>query len=137
MPATPPLGSIAASRLKLERPEKFDGTPAKLSNWLFNVHQFCTVSGVTTSEEIVKVAVTLLEGKALTWWRAVSIECWAALGLCSWREFSQHLEAEFRDVHHCLRNQTKLFDLKQKGSVARYNEEFRSLVLEVRHVMSA
>ena len=107
------IGSIAASRLKLDKPDKFDGHPAALSNWLFNVKQFCEVSGVTVSEEQVKVAVTLLSGKALTWWRAASLASWATLGLCSWREFENHFQDEFHDVHHTLRNQTKLFDLRQ------------------------
>ena len=75
-------GSLAASRLKLDKPEKYDGTPSSLSNWLFTTKQFCNVSGITISEDIVKVAVTLLTGKALTWWRAVSEEAWATLGVC-------------------------------------------------------
>ena len=44
---------------------------------------------------MVKVAVTLLTGKALTWWRAVSDEAWAVLGVCRWRDFCAHIEAEF------------------------------------------
>ena len=60
---------MASSNIKLERPSKFDGNAVKLSNWVFNVHQYCMVSGVTVSEEMVKVAVTLLCDRALTWWR--------------------------------------------------------------------
>ena len=65
-----------AAKLKLERPSKFEGYTRELSNWLFTVHQFCLVSGVTDGAEMVKVAVMLLGGRALTWWCAVSSEGW-------------------------------------------------------------
>ena len=34
--------------------------------------------------EIVKMAVTLLTGKALTWWRLVDNKNWVRLGICTW-----------------------------------------------------
>ena len=46
------------------------------------------------------------------------------------------METEFRDLHHALRHQSRLFDLWQRSSVARYNEEFRAIMLEVRNLMS-
>ena len=66
-----------ASNIKLEKPDKFNRDGQKLANWKFNVHQFCEVVGVTLSEEMVKMAVTLLTGKALTWWHSVATEGWA------------------------------------------------------------
>ena len=36
----------------------------KAGNWTFNIQQFCKVAGVTQPTEIVKMAVTLLTGKA-------------------------------------------------------------------------
>ena len=85
---------------------------------------------------MVKVAVTLLGGRALTWWRAVNSEGWATLGLCDWQTFSTRISQAFRDLHHDFRNQTKLLDLRQRTSVSKYNDEFRSLMMEVRQVMS-
>ena len=72
------------SNIKLDKPEKFDGDAAKLANWTFNVQQFCEVAGVTQTMEIVKMAVTLLTGKALMWLRSVANENWARLGICTW-----------------------------------------------------
>ena len=46
------------------------------------------------------------------------------------------METEFHDLHHAVRHQTHLFDLRQRSSVARYNEEFRAIMLEVRILMS-
>ena len=65
------------SNIKLEKPDKFDGDRQKLANWMFNVHQFCKVAGVTSSKKIVKMAVMLLTGKALSWWCSVAAEGWA------------------------------------------------------------
>ena len=86
---------------------------------------------------MVKVAVTLLGGRALTWWRAVSSEGWATLGLCDWQTFSTRISQEFRDLHHDFRNQMKLLDLRQRTSMSKYNDEFQSLMMEVRQVMSS
>lgn len=49
------------------------------------------------------MAVTLLTDKALTWWRAVSTEAWATLGVCDWTVFTAKIELEFRDLNHTLR----------------------------------
>ena len=46
------------------------------------------------------------------------------------------METEFGDLHHALHHQSRLFDLRQRSSVARYNEEFRAIMLEVRNLMS-
>ena len=83
-PAATGPGTLTGSNIKLEKPEKFDGDAQKLANWTFNIQQFCEVAGVTQPTEIVKMAVTLLTGKALTWWRSVANENWARLGICGW-----------------------------------------------------
>ena len=44
---------------------------------------------------------------------------------------------EFRDLHRMLCHQTRLFDLWQHASVAKYNEEFRVIMLVVCSLMSA
>ena len=93
-----------AAQLKLDKPEKYEGDARELQNWLFNLLQYCTVCGVIDDREQVKVAVTFLAGRALTWWRAVSIEPWATLGNCTWLDFTTHISAEFQDVHHQLRH---------------------------------
>ena len=41
---------------------------------------FVKWQAVTQTTEVVKMAVTLLMGKALTWWRSVVNENWAKLG---------------------------------------------------------
>ena len=68
------LGTLMSSNIKVEKPEKYDGDEKKLPNWTFNVQQFCKVAGVMHTTKVVKLAVTLLTGKALTWWRSVANE---------------------------------------------------------------
>ena len=58
-----------AYKMKLEKPEAFIGIPLKLQNFLVTIELYSSVCGVTSSTEMVKVAVTLLAEKALTWWR--------------------------------------------------------------------
>ena len=46
--AAPPAPTSSLHHgVKIEKPAKFDGTPNKLSNFLFTVKQYCTVTGVT------------------------------------------------------------------------------------------
>ena len=68
----PEQGTILSSKMKLEKPEPFTGILSKLQNFLFSVQLYSSVCTVISSTEIVKVAVTLLTEKALTWWRSVS-----------------------------------------------------------------
>ena len=59
-------GTLTGSNIKLDKPEKFDGDATKLAKWTFYIQQFCKVARVMQPTEIVKMAVTLLTGKALT-----------------------------------------------------------------------
>ena len=42
--------------------------PAKLLNFLFEVEQFCKVLNIDMQYESIKLAMTMLTSKALTWW---------------------------------------------------------------------
>ena len=86
--------SRTAASLKLDKPAKFEGDSKELANWLFNLEQYCLVCGITDVTEQVKVAMTFLAGRALTWWRAVACESWAMLGICSWIDFSAHITTD-------------------------------------------
>ena len=66
-----------AAQLKLDKPAKFEDESKELANWLFNLEQYCMICDVTDIKEQVKVAVTFLSGRALTWWRAVACKSWA------------------------------------------------------------
>ena len=42
---------IRGAKVKIDKPDKFEGNATELSNWLFTVKQFCAVSGVSDSTE--------------------------------------------------------------------------------------
>jgi len=61
--------------------------------------------------EKIDVAVTCLSEKALLWWRSKA-PSFAASG-CSFQDFMDALEMEFRDPDHDLRIRRRLHALKQ------------------------
>ncbi len=65
-----PQPTLIPREIKLQPPEVFDGTPSKLSTWVFTVRQYCVVSGITNGVCKQQLASRLLVGKAATWWRS-------------------------------------------------------------------
>ena len=63
-------------------------------------------------------------------------EPWAQLGTCDWAILMVKIGSEFQESNHILKMQTTLYDLKQRASVFKFNDQFRILILEVRSVMS-
>ena len=57
---------------------------------------FCALQ-LTNSYEKVDFAATMLEDKALTWWRSALARKTLVLGNVGWDEFKMKLEAQFRD----------------------------------------
>lgn len=92
--------------------------------------------GITLDTEQVKLAVTLLTGRAMTWWRSVSSEAWATLGICTWSEFEKKISEQFRDLNHVLRMRRELQKLRQTGSVQAYSTAFRDVWMEIRTELS-
>ena len=72
-------------------PEKFSGDAKALSYFLFTISLYADVIGISNAMEKIKLAVILLSGQALTWWRSVSMEAWATLGYCDWVMFASKL----------------------------------------------
>ncbi len=47
-----------------------------LPNWLFAMNAFFDAAGVCDGHEKTRFAITLLEGRALSWWRSVVSTNW-------------------------------------------------------------
>ena len=56
--------------------------------------------------------------------------------MCDWTTFATHIKIELRDLHHMLCNQSKLLDLHETTLIAKYNEAFLTLMMEVLTVIS-
>ena len=57
---------------EINRQAGFDGALKKANSFLFNIELCDSICGMTRNLEVIKVAVTLMTEKALTWWRSVS-----------------------------------------------------------------
>ena len=62
---------MAASKVKFTSPDPFKGDHTLLHTWLFRMNEYIELCGITISTEKVKIAVSGLDGAALTWWESV------------------------------------------------------------------
>ncbi len=79
------------SLLKPEKPHKFDGDGRKLNNWLFAIESYCLAMNVHNAVDVASFAVTLLEKRALTWWRTCLATGLAQIGTTGWFELKAGL----------------------------------------------
>ncbi len=63
------------SALKPAKPAKYNGSVRDLPNWLFAMEAFFDAACVYDHEK-TRFAITLLEGRALSWWRSVVSTNW-------------------------------------------------------------
>lgn len=70
------------------------------------------ILGVTDETDWVKYCVTLLSGKALTWWLGVADNALFKLGVIDFDDWSDALRKQFTDVDRELRLRRKLLNSK-------------------------
>ena len=131
---TAPAASTRPQLLKLvtkKPPTRFNGDPAKLQNWLFEVKQFLELAGFQSENDKAKYVVSLLEGKAQTWWRGFSQTASGDLTRLDFEDLEEYLVEQFEDVDRELKLRRKLKNLKQLTSVQNYVNEFRRVQLEL------
>jgi hypothetical protein len=75
--------------------------------------------------------VTLLSGRALTWWRTWVDRLPHIPTTLAFNNLVVELEKAFRDVDHVDRLRRRLASLKQTHSVSKYIDTFRSIVIEL------
>lgn len=76
-------------------------------------------------------AVTLLRGRALTWWRTWCDRIPNLHNTLQFLAFKNEIEKAFRDVDHVDRLRRRLATLKQTTSVSKYIDLFRNIVVEL------
>lgn len=79
------------------------------------------------------VAVTLLIGKAKTWWLSFATSHGAScmIGVMTWDDFHTFLEGEFVDEDRERKLLSRFDNFVQKGDLATYISNFRTLRLEL------
>src|SRR5260370_5682919 len=103
---------------------------------LFQFEQYAVLVGLTDREK-VQLAATFLEGPAAVWWRSVAIELQTHQppnNIITWTSFKNQLVQQFKPIDSTKMARDRLAELKQVGSVQKYNAEFNRLVLEAGNV---
>lgn len=83
-----------------------------MQSWLFQVRQYCDVVKLANEHDRVRLAVTLLTGQALVWWRQQVAREPNALNDMDWNDFVFGLESAFEDVDKEIRLRRRLQSLR-------------------------
>ena len=129
------VNGTVVSQVKASKPKVFSGKfgvdPAV---WTYYVDLYYEISGVKDEERKVMVAASYLVDRAATWWRNLAEHARVSgVKPCNgkWDVFKEKLIQAFRPVNHVKLARDKLATLKQYGSVAKYNDEFISLCMQI------
>ncbi len=80
--------------------------------------------------EKTRFAITLLEGRALSWWRSV-VSSNVVSSTPQWHNFVAELRKHFKDTDHEFQLRQRLASLKQTKSVDQYIERFREIITDM------
>jgi hypothetical protein len=129
--------AVQPIRVKPAKPKAFAAERGSDPDvWLFQFEQYADLVGLTDNEK-VRLAATFLEGPAAIWWRSKALELRAQQpphNVLSWDAFKQQLIQQFKPVDSAKMARDRLAELKQVGSVSKYNTDFNRLVLEAGNV---
>ncbi len=133
--AQPPVPPQPHVSIKPSAPKPYSGQRnSDPEVWLFQFEQYARLLNMT-DEQKVDYAAVQLEGPAATWWRSVVVVCERTnTPKPIWPAFKQQLITLFKPVDSAKVARDQLADLKQTGSVSKYNAEFMQLVLEAGNV---
>jgi hypothetical protein len=104
--------------------------------WLFQFDQYADIVHLSDTDR-VKLAATFLAGPAGVWWRATVIglkQLPPPDNMLTWPQFKQRLIHQFKPVDSAKIARDRLAELKQIGSVMKYNNDFNRLMLEAGNV---
>ena len=85
--------------------------------------------GVNNDDLQAKYAVTMFEGKALTWWCGMAGE--HALDFLSWRDLCTYLEDDFQDIDCELKLHWQIQGLRRTETVQKHENSFQICHLEL------
>lgn len=122
--------SAAAKLPNPAKPPDYDGSrrSGSVRTWAFQVRQYLRVARVDETHW-VQWAATQLRGNAAIWWENRCNQHGDAP--LAWAAFTQELAAEFEPLDRSRSARDRLAAVKQRNSVANFNAEFRSIILEI------
>jgi hypothetical protein len=118
--------------VKIPLPDFYDGHPLKLNDWLFQIQNFFNLVHIPESK-MVSLAVSLLRGSTLTWWRNLSPLTRPA----QFQDFQRALTQQFQIDDETRLARDLLAKLSQNSSVHSYTETFRSIILQIQDMTDA
>jgi hypothetical protein len=129
----PPPASVATP--KPARPKLYSGARGEdPAPWIFQFEQYASLARVS-NEQYTILAGTYLEKTAATWWQGIVTERnLLSQPLPTWDVFKTLLVANFQPINAAKVARDRLAELRQIGSVDKYNADFRRLILEAGNV---
>ena len=114
--------------IKYPAPKNYDGSDKiTAENWLFQLDTYFEVTEVPFDKRI-PVAILLLAGYALTWWKAQVRDNTEPR---TWDGFKNRIKAQFKQINASKKARVLLRQLTQTTSVASYTARFRELTLDI------
>lgn len=110
------------------KPETFDGRHC--DTFIYSLEKLFAYYGENDSQRRVALAVTFLRGSALRWYKCAERQdpnCTLRL----WPTFIEALKSFFEAANTETIVRNKLANLRQLTSVAKYNDLFNSLIIEI------
>ncbi len=126
-----PIGDGVAGRLaaKIVKPESYTGTKLgqSVTQWLGQMEDYLSLTGLTGDNVKIVATSTFLKEAATAWWQSQK----ATLRAGTWDNFKAALLKHFQPVSPSDTNRLKLYNLRQRGSVAVYRKQFYELAAEL------
>ncbi|KAG9450106.1 hypothetical protein H6P81_010071 [Aristolochia fimbriata] len=122
----------SSDKLKVPKPKVYDGTrdPKVIDNFLWQVEQYLSVSGVHGDEHMIMGASMFLVDDAILWWRRRTGDGEASTTpILSWVDFKAELKRQFFPENAEFEAGKELRALKQSGKIKEYVSRFTSLML--------
>ena len=118
----------STNAIRPPKPDTFDGR--QCDTFIYSLEKLFEYHGESNSERRVALAVTFLRGSALRWYKCAELQD-TSRQLTQWPNFIQALKAFFEASNTETLVRNKLANLKQMTSVAKYNDLFNGLIIEV------
>ena len=122
------LEQQSASKIRPPKPDTFDGRHC--DTFIYSLEKLFEYHNETSSERRVALAITFLRGSALRWYKCAERQD-TARQLQQWPAFIQALKDFFEAANTETLVRNKLANLRQLTSVAKYNDLFNGLIIEL------
>ena len=118
----------SSNPIRPPKPDTFDGRHC--DTFIYSLEKLFDYHGEMNSERRVALAVTFLRGSALRWYKCAERQD-TTRQLQQWPSFIQALKDFFEAANTETLVRNKLANLRQLSSVAKYNDLFNGLIIEL------